>query len=154
MLRGWCKLVPGEIMIPHTELVSKEKSKSWHVIIFFFFSMASMVGSTLVTVVPFRVISESYMSSNTLPRWVSNLLRCTGTASTRDSVIPVNSLICCAPYRRTTPSYSSTRLWPIWNGANKKIWIFSNFSLLNYTFFFWIWIFYEKCVLLRYIMLM
>ena len=41
----------------------------------------------------------------------------------------------------------------MWNGANKKIWFFSNFPLRIYTFFFWIWILYEKCVLLRYIML-
>ena len=40
------------------------------------------------------------------------------------------------------------------NGARKKIQIFSNFPLQNYTFFFWIWILYEKCDLLRYIMLM
>ena len=39
------------------------------------------------------------------------------------------------------------------NGAKKKIWIFSNFPLKNYTFFFWIWILYDKCVRLRYIML-
>ena len=43
---------------------------------------------------------------------------------------------------------------PMWNGASKKFWIFSNFLIQNYIFVFWIWIFYEKCVLLRYIMLM
>ena len=32
------------------------------------------------------------------------------------------------------------------NGANKKIRIFSIFSLQSYTFFFWISILYEKCV--------
>ena len=35
----------------------------------------------------------------------------------------------------------------------RKFKFFSIFSLQNYTFFFWIWILYEKCVLLRYIML-
>ena len=41
---------------------------------------------------------------------------------------------------------------PIWNGGTKKIRIFSNFSFQKKLF--WIWVLYEKCFLLRYIMLM